>query len=227
SLIGLMNSLKEHSMKKLILTFSCLSLTLLLPLRSHSFSWGGGQGGARQGAYNACASRGGACCNEIADFQNCLISRVSRNVNTGNQNVQAIDNGSWNGAFNSCSAYQSRYEQCVATSRGSAGSGIPRTADKYPDQNNAGNGGIRVVSATYGKNCGESYSNKTAPLASAGNGKSVCQYTINSRIIGDPKKGCEKNYEAEWRCPGSWETHKTDVGPEAGNGDKSVTLSCN
>ncbi len=84
---------------------------------------------------------------------------------------------------------------------------------------------IRVVAATYGKNCGAQYGNVTAQLASACDGRSVCEYTILTSVIGDPVYGCQKDYVAEWQCGSTPARGGVTAGPEAGSGSR-VLLRC-
>lgn len=89
-----------------------------------------------------------------------------------------------------------------------------------------GRGGvIQIVSGTYGQNCGVRRGNKTAHLRRTCQGRSSCVYTIDYRVIGDPRRGCGKNYVAEWRCSGSTNLRRAVVGPEAGY-RKKLTLTC-
>lgn len=85
--------------------------------------------------------------------------------------------------------------------------------------------GIDVISASYGQNCGASYGNVTAHLASACEGKAVCEYVVDVNVLGDPAYGCAKNYIAEWRCLEDGSRASVTVTPEAGNGKKAV-LRC-
>jgi hypothetical protein len=85
---------------------------------------------------------------------------------------------------------------------------------------------ITVVQATYGANCGVPAGNVTRQLAAACNGKAMCSYAIDVRVLGDPRFGCEKKYVARWQCSGKTGTRTGTVGPEAGNG-QSINLSCN
>ncbi len=86
-------------------------------------------------------------------------------------------------------------------------------------------GQITVVSGTYGGNCRQPRGNKTRYLAKACNGRRVCRYKIDYKVIGDPAVGCGKDYVAEWRCQGSSRIHRTRATPEAGYG-KIVELRC-
>jgi hypothetical protein len=84
---------------------------------------------------------------------------------------------------------------------------------------------IRVVSGTYGGNCGAFYGNVTEHLASVCNGRPACEYIVDVRTLGDPARECSKDFVAEWRCGNSPERATASVPPEAGNG-KRIVLRC-
>ncbi len=81
---------------------------------------------------------------------------------------------------------------------------------------------IRVTSATYGKNCGVNEGNVTHYVSSACNGQSSCRYQIDHNRIGDPARGCTKDFIVRWRC-GNTEWNNF-VSAEASG--KSVSLDC-
>jgi hypothetical protein len=84
---------------------------------------------------------------------------------------------------------------------------------------------IRVVSGTYGGNCGAFYGNATEHVASICNGRPTCEYIVDFRNLGDPATGCSKDFVAEWRCGNSPERASVAASPEAGNG-KRIVLRC-
>ncbi len=59
---------------------------------------------------------------------------------------------------------------------------------------------IRIISGTYGRNCGAPYGNATNHLADACDGTGTCEYVIDIGVLGDPARGCRKDYIAEWQC---------------------------
>jgi TonB family protein len=62
---------------------------------------------------------------------------------------------------------------------------------------------IIVESATYGLSCNAASGNDTSHLASKCNGRSSCVVLVtNARPGGDPARGCDKDYLAEYRCTG-------------------------
>ena len=86
-------------------------------------------------------------------------------------------------------------------------------------------GHIRVIAATYGRNCGASYGNVTNHLAEICDGKATCEYVIDFRVIGDPATGCAKDYFAEWECGRDPERGVISASAEAGVG-KRIVLRC-
>lgn len=84
---------------------------------------------------------------------------------------------------------------------------------------------ITVTAATYGGNCGVQAGNMTAVLAKACNGRDRCDYRIDYKIIGDPARGCHKDFIAAWQCSGDQASHTARVAPEAGFGSV-ITASC-
>lgn len=87
-------------------------------------------------------------------------------------------------------------------------------------------GGIRIVSATYGGNCGVAKGNVTAHIAKQCNGKSKCRYVVDHKIIGDPAYGCAKTYTVRYRCGNNPQVFEKSLPAEAGWGDKAVLLEC-
>lgn len=84
---------------------------------------------------------------------------------------------------------------------------------------------IEVVSGTYGKNCGAPYGNVTSHLASKCNGHESCIYKVDYKTIGDPARGCKKDYIAEWKCGANERIRSASVSGEAGFG-ANIHLSC-
>ena len=88
-----------------------------------------------------------------------------------------------------------------------------------------GNNGIQVVSATYGASCGGPAGNATADLKDKCEGQDTCDYKVDVTVIGDPKQGCPKEFEATWKCGKDSEVHSAKIPAEAGFG-KHAQLSC-
>lgn len=87
-----------------------------------------------------------------------------------------------------------------------------------------GYGHIKVIAATYGRNCGTPYGNVTHHLAQVCDEREFCEYVLDHRIIGDPAPGCPKDFFAEWQCGRHPETETIGINPEA-SGAK-IVLRC-
>jgi hypothetical protein len=59
---------------------------------------------------------------------------------------------------------------------------------------------IRVVTGTYGRNCGAKPGNATTQVARACDGQAVCQYKIDTATLEDATPVCAKDFTAEWKC---------------------------
>tara|TARA_R110002074_G_scaffold274885_1_gene446435 strand:+ start:17 stop:400 length:384 start_codon:yes stop_codon:yes gene_type:complete len=86
-------------------------------------------------------------------------------------------------------------------------------------------GGIKVISATYGGNCQAPDGNATKDLDLQCGGSSSCTYKINVVRLKDPASGCAKDYRYEYMCGNSSEPIKGFVKEEAGLGSYAV-LQC-
>ncbi len=85
--------------------------------------------------------------------------------------------------------------------------------------------GIKIVSATYGRNCGVSQGNVTQHIAKQCDGKTECRYTVSYKVIGDPAKGCAKDYVVRYRYGNSSKIYEKRISPEAGWGDKTILIN--
>ncbi|WP_235442756.1 cupredoxin domain-containing protein [Caballeronia mineralivorans] len=83
---------------------------------------------------------------------------------------------------------------------------------------------IKVVSGTYGQNCGAQHGNATPDMETQCDGPDTCEYRIDRRTVRDPAAGCPKDFLAEWRC-GETEFHIAMLSPEVG-ADDTLVLSC-
>jgi hypothetical protein len=90
--------------------------------------------------------------------------------------------------------------------------------------NEKGRGNLRIVSATYGLNCGAPRGNVTKQMADFCNDTAICEYAINVNTLGDPRRGCPKDYQAEYQCGGFMPSRSASVPAEA-NG-KVIRLQC-
>lgn len=90
------------------------------------------------------------------------------------------------------------------------------------DPGGSSGGTILVTAANYGLNCPHSNQDPRYPgrkdvttfVAQACNGKRVCSYAVNHRVIGDPSYGCAKDMRIEYQCSGGPNKRAT-VPPEA------------
>jgi hypothetical protein len=83
---------------------------------------------------------------------------------------------------------------------------------------------IRIVSGSYGQNCGAPRGNQTRDFARQCDGLMTCGYTPRATHRSRPAAKCRSGFVAEWRC-GSADFHTAALSPEAGGGD-TLVLSC-
>jgi hypothetical protein len=83
---------------------------------------------------------------------------------------------------------------------------------------------IRVVSATYGENCGARPGNATRDLADHCDRRRVCAYRIDKAVLEDTNHACAKNFLSEWRC-GETESHTAALSPGLESGS-TLVLTC-
>lgn len=67
--------------------------------------------------------------------------------------------------------------------------------------------------------------NATKDLKTKCEGEQACTYVVDVSVLGDPKSGCVKEYEAQWTCGKNSEIHVAKLPGEAGFGGR-VQLSC-
>jgi peptidoglycan/LPS O-acetylase OafA/YrhL len=91
-----------------------------------------------------------------------------------------------------------------------------------PDQITAG---IRLISATYGGNCGGKHGNATRALVAECNGKDACDYTVDVAKLGDPAGGCAKDFAVDYQCMPATAPREAALPGEAGFGSH-VVLAC-
>ena len=83
---------------------------------------------------------------------------------------------------------------------------------------------IKVVSGTYGKNCGASRGNATADLARQCNGLQTCRYVLRKTATRTPSVRCRTDFHAEWFCTDT-EFHTAALSAKAEPGS-TLVLSC-
>lgn len=104
---------------------------------------------------------------------------------------------------------------------GGVGSGV--TPQPLPGGTTT-SGAIRILSATYGGNCGATSGNVTSYIAAQCNGQSSCSYRVDYTVIGDPAYGCQKDYQVSYDC-GDGRARVASAAAEAGYGS-IVSLQC-
>jgi peptidoglycan/LPS O-acetylase OafA/YrhL len=86
--------------------------------------------------------------------------------------------------------------------------------------------GIVVQSATYGGNCGAPPGNATAKIQGTCDGRSDCSYVVDVEKLGDPARGCGKNFVVNFVCAPQGKLSRVELPGEAGL--KSIAhLTCN
>ncbi|SAK48733.1 hypothetical protein AWB76_01243 [Caballeronia temeraria] len=83
---------------------------------------------------------------------------------------------------------------------------------------------IKVISGTYGANCGAASGNATRDLTRQCDGRDTCEYVPNRQHISDATQSCKKDLQADWRCTDT-EMHTAMLSPEAG-ANSTLVLSC-
>jgi hypothetical protein len=82
---------------------------------------------------------------------------------------------------------------------------------------------LTIDSATYGLNCGAPAGNETSVVQQVCTGTS-CSYEVDYRVIGDPVRGCQKDFRVAYHCRGGADK-SAYAAPEAGYGSV-VTMTC-
>ncbi len=85
--------------------------------------------------------------------------------------------------------------------------------------------GIRILSATYGANCGATPDNVLHHVQEAcGSRRDQCTYAIDVNRVGDPAKRCSKSFELSYQCGRHGQSQSQTVEGEAHG--KSVSMDC-
>jgi hypothetical protein len=85
-------------------------------------------------------------------------------------------------------------------------------------------GEIRVISASYGVNCGAHVDNVLDDMKAYCQGMRFCRYRLTGRLR-DPKPGCSKTFEAVWACEGRVARFAALIEANAGLG-QTCSLNC-
>ena len=84
---------------------------------------------------------------------------------------------------------------------------------------------VKVVSATWGRNCNAKAGNATAKLADICDGASSCDFLVDPTGLEDPAPNCSKDFSAEWRCGDGSAVLSATLPVLSGNNDR-LKLSC-
>ena len=84
---------------------------------------------------------------------------------------------------------------------------------------------IKVVSASYGRNCNAKPGDATALLAKTCDGQGSCDFTVDPAVLEDPAPNCSKDFAAEWKCGESNAVYSAALSSLTGKNDK-LRLSC-
>ena len=84
---------------------------------------------------------------------------------------------------------------------------------------------IKVVSGTYGRNCNAKAGNATAQVAKVCDGRSSCDFIIDTTQLEDPSPSCSKDFAAEWKCGNNSAVYSAALSSLAGKNDK-LRLNC-
>jgi hypothetical protein len=83
---------------------------------------------------------------------------------------------------------------------------------------------IRIVSGTYGQNCGAPHGNVSRDVARHCDGRTTCEYAPRVTRKERPAPACRSDFVAEWRCDGA-DFHTAALSPGASLGD-TLVMSC-
>ena len=83
---------------------------------------------------------------------------------------------------------------------------------------------ITVVSATYGRNCGQQDGNATFDLARRCDGRTACTYMLTGDIAGGGVRSCRSDLVAQWHCSDG-QIHAAALSAGAAPGDQ-LLLTC-
>ena len=84
---------------------------------------------------------------------------------------------------------------------------------------------IKVVTGSYGNNCGAKPGNATAQVSRACDGQALCEYKIDPAALDDPAPNCAKNFMVEWKCGAGATVYAVSVPAGAARGEP-LRLAC-
>jgi hypothetical protein len=85
--------------------------------------------------------------------------------------------------------------------------------------------GIRILSATDGKNCGARIGNVTEALEKACGTEKGCDNTVDVNRLCDPADGCDKSLFVKYQCGGGTSTRLAGPPSQPGYG-RVIHLAC-
>lgn len=83
--------------------------------------------------------------------------------------------------------------------------------------------GMKILSATFGRNVGAQYGNVTSVVQGICAGQMDCYFTVSQSSLGDPAPGYIKSFDASYQCP-SGAVRSVNI-PANADG-RNVALSC-
>ena len=84
---------------------------------------------------------------------------------------------------------------------------------------------IKVVTSSYGNNCGAKPGNATAHVARICDGQALCEYKIDPVALEDSAPDCAKNFTAEWKCGAGATVYAVSMPAGAARGEP-LRLAC-
>ncbi len=84
---------------------------------------------------------------------------------------------------------------------------------------------IKVVTGTYGRNCGAKPGNATAQVSRSCDGQAACDYKLDAAALEDPAPACAKDFTAEWKCGTATTVYSVSVPPGTAPGER-LRLAC-
>jgi hypothetical protein len=84
---------------------------------------------------------------------------------------------------------------------------------------------IKVVAATYGRNCNGKIGNATVLLAKACDEKNSCDYAPEAATLENPTNNCNSDLAAEWKCGNGSSIYTATLPADASKGEK-LRIAC-
>jgi hypothetical protein len=84
---------------------------------------------------------------------------------------------------------------------------------------------VKVLTGTYGGNCGAKPGNVTTQVARSCDGQIQCEFTIDPSVLEDAPPKCAKNFSAEWICGAGGAVYTMSL-PAGAKPNDSLRLAC-